>query len=97
MVENSTTPQHCPGYANFKNLKSFTCDCPKCGETIEDYVTGAGQQMADEMNVPFLGRVPLDPRVMRSGDAGEPFVSHMADSNPAAAFEKIVEPILALK
>ena len=35
MVENSTTPQHCPGYANFKNLKSFTCDCPKCGETKE--------------------------------------------------------------
>jgi uncharacterized protein (DUF983 family) len=25
-----TTPQHCPGFQQFKNLKSFTCKCPKC-------------------------------------------------------------------
>jgi uncharacterized protein (DUF983 family) len=31
MAPNETTPQHCPGYANFKSLKSFTCNCPKCG------------------------------------------------------------------
>lgn len=31
----TTTPQHCPGYANFKNLKSFTCKCPKCGQEKE--------------------------------------------------------------
>ena len=30
-----TTPQHCPGFENFKNLQSFTCNCPKCGETKE--------------------------------------------------------------
>jgi ribosomal protein S27E len=31
----TTTPQHCPGYANFKNLKSFTCKCSTCGEEKE--------------------------------------------------------------
>ena len=31
MANNPSTPQHCPGYADFKNLKSFTCTCPKCG------------------------------------------------------------------
>jgi len=71
--------------------------CPKCGETIEYYKTGSGQKMADEMNVPFLGRVPIDPRVMVAGDEGKPFVSHMIDSEAARAFEKIVEPILGLK
>ena len=30
-----TTPKHCPGFENFKNLKSFQCKCPKCGETNE--------------------------------------------------------------
>lgn len=30
-----STPQHCPGYENFKNLKSFICSCPKCGEKKE--------------------------------------------------------------
>jgi uncharacterized protein (DUF983 family) len=35
MAPNETTPQHCPGYANFKSLKSFTCNCPKCGTAKE--------------------------------------------------------------
>ena len=30
-----TTPQHCPGYANFKSLKSFSCKCPECGQEKE--------------------------------------------------------------
>ena len=30
-----STPQHCPGYENFKNLKSFVCKCPECGESKE--------------------------------------------------------------
>ncbi len=30
-----TTPQHCPDFEQFKNLKSFTCKCPKCGESKE--------------------------------------------------------------
>jgi len=31
MADNFTTPQHCPGYADFKNLKVVTCKCTKCG------------------------------------------------------------------
>ena len=30
-----TTPQHCPGFEQFKYLKSFTCKCPTCGEEKE--------------------------------------------------------------
>ena len=30
-----TTPQHCPGWEQFKNLKSFTCKCPECAEEVE--------------------------------------------------------------
>ena len=35
MANQTTTPQHCPGYANFKSLKSFTCNCPACGAEKE--------------------------------------------------------------
>ena len=35
MAENTSTPQHCPGYADFKNLKAFVCKCPKCGQEKE--------------------------------------------------------------
>ena len=30
-----STPQHCPGYEQFKSLKSFICSCPGCGEKKE--------------------------------------------------------------
>lgn len=30
-----TTPKHCPGFANFKNLRSFNCKCPSCGQEKE--------------------------------------------------------------
>ena len=30
-----TTPQHCPGWEQSKNLKSFECKCPSCGKEIE--------------------------------------------------------------
>ena len=35
MAENVSTPQHCPGYADFKNLKVITCKCSKCGAEKE--------------------------------------------------------------
>ena len=28
-------PRHCPGFEQFKNLKSFLCKCPNCGKEIE--------------------------------------------------------------
>jgi uncharacterized protein (DUF983 family) len=30
-----TTPQHCPGYEQFKNLSSFYCRCPNCSREYE--------------------------------------------------------------
>jgi len=34
-MANTTTPQHCPGFENFKNLEAFSCNCPSCGEEKE--------------------------------------------------------------
>jgi rubredoxin len=31
----ASTPQHCPGFTNFKNLRSFVCTCPQCGAKKE--------------------------------------------------------------
>ncbi len=30
-----STPQHCPGFQQFQNLKSFSCKCPDCNEEVE--------------------------------------------------------------
>ncbi len=46
--------------------------CPHCREVIDVFSTGGGEKLAAEMSVPFLGRIPLDPRVAASGDEGVP-------------------------
>ena len=47
--------------------------------------------MAEEMSVPFLGRIPIDPAVVASGDEGRPFVHGWAGTPAAQAFEGITE------
>jgi ATP-binding protein involved in chromosome partitioning len=37
--------------------------------------SGGGERLADELGVPLLGTIPLDPRVREAGDAGEPLVT----------------------
>ena len=34
-MAQETTPQHCPGFQDFKNLKSFICKCSACGHEVE--------------------------------------------------------------
>jgi Mrp family chromosome partitioning ATPase len=74
-----------------ENMSGFVC--PHCGKTTDPFKSGGGEALAHEMNVPFLGRVPLDPTVVRSGDGGKPFMGQ-TDQNPAAkAFGPIVAAI----
>jgi uncharacterized protein (DUF983 family) len=35
MPQNMTTPAHCPGFQELRNLSSFTCKCPQCGKENE--------------------------------------------------------------
>jgi len=68
--------------------------CPHCRQVIELFKTGGGERLAEETGVPFLGRIPLVPRVVVSAASGQPFVSEFADSPAAAAFAAITKPIL---
>jgi ATP-binding protein involved in chromosome partitioning len=68
--------------------------CPHCAQQIDLFKVGGGGKLAAEMGVPFLGRIPLDPMIVASGDEGKPFVQSHADSPSARAFATVVEPIL---
>ena len=48
--------------------------CPHCKESISIFGAGGGESMAEEMNVPFLGAIPIDPKVCALGDRGLTFV-----------------------
>jgi ATP-binding protein involved in chromosome partitioning len=70
--------------------------CPHCHKLINVFKTGGGEKMAKEMGVPFLGSIPLDPRIVETSDSGYPFVSNYMDSEAAKAFRGVVQPILAM-
>jgi ATP-binding protein involved in chromosome partitioning len=43
---------------------------PETGKPIAVFGSGGGQALADEVNVPLLAQIPLDPRVVEGGDTG---------------------------
>jgi len=69
-------------------------DCPHCGRRIDLFKLGGGELAALELGVPFLGRIPLDPRIVVSGDDGSPFSSALSDSKASRAFKEIVDKIV---
>ena len=75
-----------------ENMSGFVC--PKCSEVIDIFKSGGGEQMAAQMGVPFLGRVPIDPQIVHSSDAGTPFVYHYANSPAAIAFKQAMNILI---
>ncbi|MFZ2070065.1 MAG: Mrp/NBP35 family ATP-binding protein [Halobacteriota archaeon] len=75
-----------------ENMSGFTC--PYCGKEINIFKYGGGERSARELGVPFLGRVPLDPKMVEAADSGTPFVMQK-ESKVREAFEQIVEKVRA--
>ena len=74
-----------------ENMSGFVC--PHCGKKTEIFQSGGGKKMAQEVDVPFLGSIPIDPTVGQDSDKGNPFVIKHKDSTAAKAFMEIVEKI----
>jgi ATP-binding protein involved in chromosome partitioning len=75
-----------------ENMSGLTC--PHCGKEIDLFKIGGGEKAAVELEVPFLGRIPLDPEVVTSGDEGMPIVISDTDSPAALAYGLIVDELL---
>lgn len=71
--------------------------CPHCGKKINLFKEGGGEKVALEFGIPFLGRIPLEPQIVTSGDEGKPFVIHQPGSAANKAFEDIVEAIITIQ
>jgi ATP-binding protein involved in chromosome partitioning len=74
-----------------ENMSGFIC--PKCGTETNIFKAGGGQKMAEDMSVPFLGSIPIDPEICRDSDNGMPFIIEHADSAATKAFTEIVKKI----
>jgi len=77
-----------------ENMSGFVC--PKCGELTHILRSGGGRLMAEDMGVPFLGSIPIDPMVAEAGDMGEAFVMHHAASPTTEIMRSVVAPLLEL-
>jgi Mrp family chromosome partitioning ATPase len=73
-----------------ENMSGFVC--PKCRHESQIFkaTTGGGRGLAKEMEIPFLGSVPLDPRIGMACDYGESFFDSFPDSPACKALEDVV-------
>ncbi len=67
--------------------------CPKCGERYRMFREGAVERAASDYGVPYLGSLPLDPRIGNMSDEGTPFVIAAPDSESTKAFLALTERI----
>jgi len=70
-----------------------TLICPHCGEKIDLFKKGGGQKAAQELGVPFLGKIPINPDIVTLGDEGKSFLENQPDSPASSAFQNIVTKI----
>src|SRR5437870_4931998 len=75
-----------------ENMSYFICR--HCGEREEIFGHGGGRKTADLLGVPFLGEIPIDPKVVVGGDSGEPIVILDPSSTAAQAFREIARSIV---
>ncbi len=65
------------------------------GSRMDIFGSGGGEQLADTMNAPFLGKVPIDAEVRISGDSGKPIVVSKPESAAARALREIAQQVAA--
>ena len=78
-----------PVLSVIENMSGFVC--PRCGEIVDIFKRGGGEEMASDMGVPFIGRIPVDGAVVESGDAGQPCIHHDAGRPVVKALRHIAE------
>jgi ATP-binding protein involved in chromosome partitioning len=76
-----------------ENMSYFICR--HCGAREEIFGHGGGHKTADMLGVPFLGEIPIDPKVVVGGDTGEPIVASDPGSVAAAAFRDLAKQIVS--
>ncbi len=76
-----------------ENMSGFVC--PHCGETTDVFLSGGAEAMAADAQVPFFGRIPMDPGVVEAAERGVPYIQAYRGSATAEAFGAAVRPLLA--
>ena len=77
-----------------ENMSGFVC--PSCGQRTDIFKSSGEEKMARELQVPFLGRIPIDPKVVAACDSGRPYIQEYRDSETARSFMHSILPVMGL-
>lgn len=81
-----------PTFGLIENMSGFVC--PHCNKPIDLFGTGGGFKTALAMSVPFLGRIPFDPKMVECADAGQSYLEKYPDSEVTQAYNQVVATIM---
>jgi ATP-binding protein involved in chromosome partitioning len=78
-----------PPLGIIENMSYFVC--PQCQHEADIFGRGGGEQMAEDLGVPFIGRVPIYQPIREGSDRGVPLLVSEPDSPAARAFVAAAE------
>ena len=74
-----------------ENMSGFIC--PHCKKEMDLFGLGGGEKSAHDLNVPFLGRIPIEPEMVKLGDLGQPFIHFKKETQTAKIMDEITKRI----
>jgi hypothetical protein len=78
-----------PIFGLIENMSGFVC--PHCEGSMELFGSGGGEQTAKEMEIPFLGRIPFDPRMVACADDGLSYLQKFPGTDISKSYQAMVE------
>ena len=74
-----------------ENMSGFVC--PECGTVSDIFDSGGGEQLAHDAGIVFLGKIPIEPAIVKACDSGKPYVLHGDDSETSQRFMSIAKTL----
>lgn len=76
-----------------ENMSGFVC--PQCGTVSRILSSGGGRKIAVDMDVPFLGSIPMDPKIAEACDEGRAYIEQYAATATAGIMASVVDNLAA--
>lgn len=92
-VADMARRSHMPIVGVIENMAGLACDC---GQVHDVFGSGGGQELADDLGVPLIASIPLDPEVVPGGDHGRPVVGSGTASAAGAALRAAAARLVEL-
>ncbi len=75
-----------------ENMAGFIC--PYCKKKTDLFKIGGGEKAATDLGVPFLGRIPIEPAMVKASDSGKPFIHFNKETETARIIEQMEQRIV---